>query len=107
MKSITIENITKSYRELELPIGAVLDDIEKAYKTLRVKVHPDKYSSQEDKIILNMTNKFIAVKKSYEFLKENYLEILALCQIIDDFSMVSLKSKKVKAFVTYGKVSQM
>ena len=107
MNTITIENITKCYRELALPIGSSLEDIEKSYKSLRVKVHPDKFSSKDDQIILNMTQKFIMVKKSYEFLKENYHKILALCEVIDDFSMISLKSKKVKASVAYGRVSQM
>ena len=107
MKDISISKITQSYRLLGLQVGKNLDEIKQAFKKHRQQIHPDKFSRQSQEMQAAMTEKFIVVKEAYDFLSKNYDDIRKIIDVVDDFSMVSLKSKKVRSHITYSQISNL
>eukprot|EP00466_Bigelowiella_natans_P000650 jgi/Bigna1/66563/fgenesh1_pg.1_\ len=58
------------YEILELPYGSNRKEIEKAYKKMRVKWHPDKYKTNPEKYRL-AHDKFKEIQKAYERLTDD------------------------------------
>lgn len=107
MKDLSIPKITKSYRLLGLSVVASIEEVDAAYKKLRQQIHPDKFATESIEIQNSMTNKFVAVKASYDLIKNNYTEIQKIIEVMNDFSIISRKSKSVRSHITYSQISQL
>ncbi|MFW5688102.1 MAG: J domain-containing protein [Spirochaetota bacterium] len=44
------DSLRRDFRNLEVPVGAPMEDVRKAYKRLVTSYHPDRHSSDPDKL---------------------------------------------------------
>ena len=107
MKDLSIPKITKSYRLLGLSVCATLEEVNAAYKKLRQQVHPDKYANEPFSVQNTMTYKFVSIKKAFELISENYDDIQKVIEVVDQFSIISLKSRSVRSHITYSQISKL
>ena len=68
-RSSVDEALRRDYANLEVPFGADIDEVKKAYKTLILRYHPDKHSDdpERQRIALEITKK---INESFERIKK-------------------------------------